>query len=109
MRVLRFNVTGQTVTQDPSCDFSGLIPGSERYLQAEFHFSREWDDCVKVASFYSPLGHEYPPQVLDNTNTCMVPNVACANRVFKIVVIGKHPNGLKLKTNRVIVAQNGGT
>ena len=107
MRVLRFNVDGQMIAQDPTCDFTGLVPGSKGYLLAEFSFSQEWDGAIKVASFYSALGKEYPPQVLKGGKTCLIPEEALKKRVFKIQVIGKK-NGLKITTNKVTVNQDGG-
>ena len=43
MRILKFVVENQKIKQDPSCDFSGLVAGTEGYLKAEFVFSKEWD------------------------------------------------------------------
>lgn len=106
MRVLKFIVDGQTIKQDPDCDFSGLVPGSDGYLQAEFAFSSEWDGRSVVAAFYSPLGVEYAPQVVD-CGRCSIPKEALARRSFKIKLLGKSKNGT-IKTNRVVVHQNGG-
>lgn len=108
MRFLKFTVNGQIIERDPNCDFSNLVPGSEGYLTAEFKFSKEWDGCAKVAAFYSVLGHEYPPKILEDGRTCLIPVEAASNRVFKIKVIGKRADGFKLTTNRVEVNQNGG-
>lgn len=107
MRPLRFIVENQIIRQDPDCDFSNLVPGSEGCLLAEFSFSQEWNDCVKVAGFYSSLGKEYEPQVLMDGKTCVIPAEALKKRVFKIKVIGKN-NLIKLSTNKVTVHQNGG-
>lgn len=107
MRTLRFIVDKQIIKPDPKCDFSGLIPGTEGYLQAEFSFSSEWKGCVKVAAFYSRMGKEYPPQVLDENNRCMIPAEATAKSIFGIRVIGKKDN-LKITTDKTIVYQNGG-
>lgn len=107
MRTLKFIVDKQIIKQDPKCDFSGLIPGTEGYLQAEFSFSSEWKDCVKVAGFFSPMGKEYPPQILEDGKTCMIPPEALKGRVFKVQVKGKKDD-LKLTTNKVAVCQNGG-
>lgn len=107
MRTLQFLVDDQIIKQHPQCDFSGLVPGTEEYLQAEFHFSPEWDGCVKVASFYSSLGREYKPQVLKDGKTCMIPTEALKKRIFKVQVIGKKGD-LKLTTNKMTVSQNGG-
>ena len=107
MRTLRFVVDGQIIMQDPGCDFTNLVPGSDGYLQAEFLFSREWDGCAKVAAFWSAIGKEYEPQVLKDGNTCIIPSEALAKRIFKIQVFGKKP-GSCITTNKVEVIQNGG-
>ena len=107
MRTLEFLVDDQIIKQSPQCDFSGLVPGTEDYLQARFIFSSEWDGCVKVASFFSSLGWEYKPQVLKDGETCMIPAEALKRRTFKIQVIGKKGD-LKLLTNKLAVCQNGG-
>lgn len=107
MRTLKFTVDKQIIKQDPNCDFSGLIPGTSGYLKAEFSFSSEWKECTKVAAFYSVLGKEYPPQVLSDGKTCIIPEEALAGRKFKVKVIGKNGD-LKMATNKIIVCQEGG-
>lgn len=107
MRVLKFIVDGQTIRQDPSCDFSGLVPGTEGYLKLQFSFSKEWNGATKVVGFYSKLGKEYTPQVLKNGTDCMVPAEATKNRLFKIRVIGKGSE-LILRTNKIAIEQKGG-
>lgn len=106
MRTLRFIVDGQIIGLDPSCDFSDLIPGTVGYLQAEFKFSSDWTGYTKVAAFYSPLGKEYPPQVLSDGKTCMIPAEALKKKSFKVQVWGKR-NDSRLTTNKVAVSQNG--
>lgn len=106
MRILKFIVDKQIIKQDPNCDFDNLIPGSEGYLQAEFSFSREWDDCIKVAAFYSPMGREFTPQVLKSNNTCIIPTEALAISEFKIRILGKREN-FKITTNKITVLQKG--
>lgn len=108
MRTLKFIVDNQILKPDPNCDFSGLIPGTSGYLQAEFRFSSEWNDCVKVAAFYSNLGTEYEPQPLKNDRKCMIPAEALERRIFTIQVQGLGPNEKKLKTNKCVIYQNGG-
>lgn len=107
MRTLKFIVDDQIIKQDPSCDFSGLVPGTEEYLKASFSFSPEWNGCVKVAAFYSAFGWEYPPQVLADGANCMIPAGALKKRSFKIQVIGRKDD-FKILTNKVTVDQNGG-
>lgn len=107
MRTLRFIVEDQIIKQDPTCDFTGLIPGTEGYVQAEFIFSKEWMGCTKVASFWSGTGIEYPPEVLQDGKTCMIPAEALKKQYFKVQVIGRR-NNFKILTNKVLVNQNGG-
>lgn len=106
-RTLKFIVDGLIIKLDPNCDFSGLVPGSEGYLQAEFSFSHEWNGSAKVAAFYSQMGREYPPQVLEDGKTCAIPAEALQRRVFMVRVFGKK-HGQKLITNKVSVSQDGG-
>jgi len=107
MRTLKFIIDGQIIKQDPTCDFTNLIPGTEGYLQAEFSFSKEWDGCIKVASFKSAMGKEYTPQLLVKGKTCDIPNEALSKKLFRVGIIGKKGD-LKLTTNYIDVYQNGG-
>lgn len=107
MRTLKFIVQNQIIEKDPDCDFNDLVPGTEGYLQASFSFSPEWNDCVKVAAFYSQMGTEYEPQILRDGKTCMIPSEALKRRIFKIQVIGQN-SSKRLTTNRLAVNQNGG-
>lgn len=106
MRTLKFIVSKQDLKSDPNCDFEGLVPGTEGYLRAEFSFSSEWRDCLKAAGFYSRLGREYEPQLLDAKNGCMIPAEALKGRVFGIKIIGQKED-LKLTTNKILVYQKG--
>lgn len=107
MRTLKFIVDNQILRQDPDCDFENLVPGTEDYLRAEFSFSPEWSGCAKVAAFHSMLGAEYPPQILRDGYSCLIPGKALQRRSFKVSVLGKK-HGLKLVTNKVVVKQTGG-
>lgn len=106
MRTLKFKVSGMTLLRDQECDFTGLVPGSEGYIQAEFEFSEDWNDCVKVAAFYSIFGKEYTPQELKD-NKCLIPAEALAKRSFKIQVLGKKQD-YKITSSKIIVNQDGG-
>lgn len=108
MRTLKFIVDGLIVKQDPNCDFTNLVKGTEGYLQAEFLFSQEWNGCAKVVEFRNPNTHkEFTPQLLDKKNTCMIASDVLSNRSFELKLLGKKP-GFKLSTNYVKVVQNGG-
>lgn len=104
MRTLKFIIEGQTIRQDPRCDFTGLVPGIGERINAEFSFSKEWQNSPKVVGFYSRLGKEYTPQVLKDGRTCLIPTKALEKRIFKVQVLGR--NGLK--TNKLEIDQKGG-
>lgn len=108
MRTLKFIVEGQVIKPDPNCDFENLIPGTESFIQAQFSFSKEWNQCIKVAAFYSMLGMEYPPQPIKEDLTCMIPIDALRRHKFKVQVIGRN-NEIKICTNKVTVEQRGGS
>lgn len=108
MRTLKFIVDGLIIKPDPNCDFSNLVPGTSGYLQAEFKFSSEWAGTDKVAGFYSMLGREFEPQVLSASNICTIPAEALKHEKFKIQIHGLGEADYKLKTDKVIVCQNGG-
>ena len=108
MRTLKFIVNEQFIAKDPSCDFEGLVPGSDGYVQAVFTLSSEWKGAVIVASFWSVLGVEYPPQKLNQGNICVIPAEALEKRTFYVQLIGVTRNGVKIKTNKIAVQQTGG-
>ena len=105
MRTLRFIVDGQVISKDPNCDFSDLVPGSSGFLQAEFIFSSEWNDCIKVAGFTSGV-KEHAVEIKDG-KTAIIPGNVLKNTSFGVRVLGKK-NEYKLTTNKLIVRQNGG-
>lgn len=111
MRILRFIVDDEMIKQDPSCDFTGLFPGRNPNVKAEFVFSDEWKNTVKVAAFWSVLDSEYEPQVLNN-GCCNIPTEALSRASFKIQVIGRKtkPSFGKttLSTNKLTIRQTGG-
>lgn len=104
MRILKFIVDGQNIRIDPNCDIDGLVPGTNGYLEAHFSFSEEWKNTVKVVGFYSRLGKEYTPKLLNDGKSCVIPAEALQKRFFKLRVIGQ--NGLV--TNKFMVDQKGG-
>ena len=97
MKNLKFNVSGDKITPDPTCDFSGLYPRMTEPVRLEFSFSPEWEGGVKVAAFWSVMGREYPPRVIEDDMSCIVPPEALQNEIFKVQILGKH-NGKKTST-----------
>lgn len=113
MRTLRFIVDGETIKQDPTCDFSDLFPGKNPNVLAEFAFSSDWEGANKVAAFWSILDKEYEPQVIEDDATCVIPSEALAKASFKIQVLGKKKksrhNTNMLSTNKLTIRQTGGS
>ena len=107
IRILKFIVDGQLIKQNPNCDFTGLVPGTEEYLTAEFSFSPEWNGAIKVAEFWRGA-KECPPQILKDGRTCIIPAEALKGKKFGIRVIGKSKAIPKMATGRVEVRQDGG-
>lgn len=107
MRTLRFIVDDQILKPDPNCDFDNLIPGTEGYLQAEFTFSKKWNNCAKIATFWSVMGVAYGGEVLRDGKNCSIPADALKKRKFKIQIVGINRD-LKLVTNKLVISQNGG-
>lgn len=111
MRTLRFIVDNESIKQDPSCDFSGLFPGKNPDVRAEFVFSSEWENAVKVAAFWSMLDTEYEPQVVRD-GSCNIPKDALSRASFKIQLLGKKYEpalgATTLSTNKLTIRQTGG-
>lgn len=107
MRVLQFIVDGNVIKQDPDCDFTGLFPGKEDRIRAEFTFSKDWQKRVKVAAFWSVMGTEFEPQEIKDGESCMIPVEALRKVAFGVQVFGKY-RGVKVETNKVMVYQSGG-
>ena len=103
MRVLDFIVSGQTLTRDPLCDFTGIAAGSKGYLHARFRFSKEWKGCPKVAVFLNK-GREYPVGLRDNM--CEIPWEALVDaRAVQVYVIVRPASGGEVPTNMTAFPQ----
>ena len=101
-RVLEFIVTGQKLAKKPGCDFSNLVAGSVGYLKAKFHFSNEWTDCKKAASFW--LNDKEHAVLLDEDNSCDIPPEVSASRMFEVSVTGVR-NNILIPTTKFKVRQ----
>lgn len=100
-RLLKFTVTGQKISKDKSCDFSGIIKGTSGYLYASFIFSKEWKGCKVAASFYC-LNKEYAVPVINSQ--CEIPKEALAWDSFEVKLTGAKEN-FKITTNKEKVTQ----
>lgn len=107
MRTLKFIIDRNTLTQDSSCSFEGLFPAPNQKIRAEFSFSPDWTNIPKVVAFYSMLGKEYPPQLIDEDDHCMIPPEALNLPTFKLQVLGNNRGNI-LTTNTLTVYQKGG-
>lgn len=106
IRTLKFIVEGQCIKHDLLCDFSGVIPGSEGHLKAEFQFSPEWAGRDKAAAFWSASGRKYPSVALSDDDSCIIPQEALQTRTFKVQIIGTTEDGATIPTNRLPVFQS---
>ena len=97
MRVLDFIVSGQTLTKDPLCDFTGIAAGSRGYLHARFRFSKDWAGCKKAAVF-TCNGKDYPVGLKDNM--CEIPADALTGRAVQVYVVGRR-GGCNIPTSVV--------
>jgi len=97
VKVLDFNIVGQTITRDPRCDFSGIVAGSRGYIHARFRFSADWAGCKKVAVF---SGHPVPLV----HNTCEIPAEALTGTSVQVRVVGRRP-GFEISTDTVAFPQ----
>lgn len=105
MRTLRFLVNGQNLKKDPACDFSFIVPGSSGYLFAEFVFSNEWSDKLKVAEFRKrPDSECFPKKII--RGKCEIPKEILDESMWCVKVVGKK-NNILLPTNIISVRQAG--
>lgn len=105
VRTLRFQVRGQQISPDPDCDFSGIVPGTAGYLQAEFSFSPEWRYTVKVAEFRRYETSEYYP-VKIVSGRCTIPAEVLAGKAWLVNIVGKRGD-MVITTNKCKVRQEG--
>lgn len=104
MRTLKFIINEQSLTQDPTCDFSGIVSGTKGYLEAQFKFNSTWNSFGKVAVFTNLL-EEYPA-ILKN-DKCVIPAEALTGANFSVSVIGSR-TGRRITTNTVSIHQERG-
>ena len=101
-RVLEFDVSKQNISRNVGCSFDGIVSGTQGYLKAKFNFSKEWNNCAKVAVFRMLLD-EYPVP-LSNT-MCEIPSEVTKWDEFFVRVVGRDDKGTMVTTNEVSVKQ----
>lgn len=105
MRTLKFDIVGQIIEKNQKCDFSGIVPGTAGYLQAEFSFSREWAGTVRVAEFrHYETSECYPVKIVNGR--CTIPAEVLASKTWLVDVVGKRGD-MRLTTNKCKVRQEG--
>ena len=101
MRTLKFIITAQNIQKDPDCDFTGIVAGTQGYLQAEFLFSQEWQGC-RMAAIFSCMRKEYPQPI--KNGSCVIPAEALEWDNFGVRVVGQR-DSYRITTNEVKVKQ----
>lgn len=104
MRILEFEIDKQVLKKKNDCDFTGIIHGTRKYLNAKFNFSKEWIDCTKVVSFWND-NKEYAV-VLEN-DICVIPHEVLSDRRFGISIIGVREDGYRITTTKISILQEG--
>lgn len=106
-RYLVFMVERQKIKKSKQCDFSGIVSGTEGYLNARFIFSNEWEGTNKIALF--KMLEEVKMVKVDRYGECEIPSEVLKTDSFKVGVIGerKEENGkrVRIKTDFVKVSQ----
>lgn len=100
MRVIKYNVEGQLIS--PTNSTKGIYAGSENYLELEFTFNKDWNDCVKAIVFVLD-GYEH--SILLNGNKCLIPNAACNQRFIRFYLVGKN-NEYRIQTRQTRIGVN---
>lgn len=101
MRTLSFSVKQQRLIK--SSNFAHIIAGSKGYLQCSFDFSKDWDGCTKVASFYDLDDHEYAVPIINGV--CDVPDEVTDDTLIRIQVFGKRGDDFMIHTNVISFRQ----
>ena len=105
MRTLEFKVDKQVLRKQPGCDFSNIVSKSVNYLKAKFHFSKEWNGCKKVASFW--LDEKEYPVLVDKNNECKIPSDVLVGGCFYVSLTGAKQDGYRINTTKYKVRQEG--
>lgn len=100
--IIKFNVQEQTL--GTSCH-SAIISRSQDYLKAEFCFSTDWNNAIRIAQFVrDDLKYNI---MLDSDNTCFVPwELLTSQGTFTVTVwANNYPNqdNLIITTNKVSI------
>jgi hypothetical protein len=97
-----FDVNSQHVSKNPDCDFSHIVAGTKNYLRAKFNFSSDWNDYVKVASFWR--GEREEAVILNTDGTCDIPPEVLNGATFRVAVTGQRKE-CRITTNRILIRQ----
>ena len=99
MRTIKFNVKEQRIKNiDSVCH---VYPGTDNYLCLEFHFSSDWDGCLKAIA----LGSKQMPMLLKN-DSCVVPKEAFDETQLSFYLVGKRKN-YRIQTEEFVIRLGG--
>lgn len=102
MRELKFNISGQSIKKDSSCDFKNIVRGSNDYLCLVFSFDSEWEGTTKVIEMFDQNNNSYP--YLINKNQILVSDEVTKGKWFSFCIHGKK-GAVKFKTKNTRVMQ----
>lgn len=100
-RELRFIVRGQQISSDPTCNFKGLVAGSEGFLKAKFVFDATWDGCKAFARFWAGAKEHAVPI---KGSCCMVPKEVLVSKQVGVSVAGVR-DGFRIDTSKTFFTQ----
>lgn len=108
MRILEFEINGQHIRKKRDCDFTGLVAGTSGYLYAKFHFSKDWNGCLKVASFWASDDlEEFPVELeeFEGAYGCVIPAEVLTGETFRVSVLGGKGQDYRIRTGKSKVVQ----
>ena len=106
MRTLEFKVNGQTLKKSQSCDFSGIVKGSNGYLIAVFQFDEDWDGCAKAVTFVD-VNNAIEEATLLQDDKCYIPSSVLNGDKINVSIIGKRADGYKITSTTTTFTQEG--
>lgn len=106
MRIIKYKVDQQLLSTTDN--LKDIYAGFENYLELEFEFDDNWQNCVKAIVFISGSDKKELPMLLKD-NKCIVPKEAVQSRFIKFYLVGKRKPDYRIQTKqtRIGVIKNG--
>ena len=102
--VLTFTLRSLSLLKHPRKDFSMTLGSNKKYI-FEFDADSFWDNKKIAAEFVSGPITLYTPVI---NMKCEIPDLIAKQRDFYLTIIGEDSNGVRFRTNRNRIIQNGG-